>query len=145
MSEFDIIREIFAPLTSDAPGAFNLTDDAALLNDSYVVTKDIMVAGVHFRPKDPLDLVARKLLRANLSDLAAKGAKPVGYVLGCVWPASIKRDAIELFAAGLKEDQDLFRVSLYGGDTVVHGTKSAPLTISATFFKDCPSSSSSIW
>lgn len=138
MGEFDIIREIFAPLTSDAPGALNLTDDAALLDNSYVVTKDVMVAGVHFLPKDPLDLVARKLLRANLSDLAAKGAKPLGYVLGCVWPASVKRQAIELFAAGLREDQEAFRVSLYGGDTVVHRTKSAPLTLSATFFGTPP-------
>jgi thiamine-monophosphate kinase len=134
MSEFDIIREIFAPLTLNAPGAFQLTDDAALLDNSLVVTKDIMVAGVHFLPKDPLDLVARKLLRVNLSDLAAKGAKPIGYILGCVWPANVKREAIELFASGLREDQENFRIALYGGDTAVHGAKSAPLTLSVTAF-----------
>ncbi len=138
MSEADIIREIFAPLTAEAPGADDLRDDAALLEKGYVVTKDLMVAGVHFLPKDPLDLVARKLLRVNLSDLAAKGAKPVGYVLGCVWPAGTKREAIELFAKGLHEDQETYRMALYGGDTVVHRTKTAPLTLSATFFGTPP-------
>ena len=135
MSEFEFIREIFAPLTAGAPGALNLTDDAALLdNSAYVVTKDIMVGGVHFLPKDPLDLVARKLIRVNLSDLAAKGAKPVGYFLGCVWPSNAKRDHIELFARGLREDQETFRISLFGGDTTAHKAKGAPLTLSATFF-----------
>lgn len=135
MSEFEYIREIFAPLAAGAPGAMNLTDDAALLDDSaYVVTKDIMVAGVHFLPKDPLDLVARKLIRVNLSDLAAKGAKPVGYLLGCVWPANAKRQHIELFASGLHEDQEAYRIALFGGDTTTHAAKAAPLTLSATFF-----------
>ncbi|MBT8473177.1 MAG: thiamine-phosphate kinase [Marinicaulis sp.] len=135
MGERDIIRDIFAPLTADAPGAFNLTDDAAVLDGGpYVVTKDVLIAGVHFRPKDPLDLVARKALRVNLSDLAAMGAKPEGYVLGCVWPGNIKRAAIEDFARGLGEDQAAYRVSLYGGDTTAHKLKSGPLTISVTMF-----------
>ncbi len=135
MSEFDIIRDFFAPLSADAPGAFNLADDAAVLSQgSFVVTKDIMVAGVHFLSKDPLDLVARKLIRVNLSDLAAKGAKPVGYFLGCVWPPNIKQEKIELFAQGLREDQGVYRIALYGGDTAVHAAKGAPLTLSATFF-----------
>ncbi|MEM8936732.1 MAG: thiamine-phosphate kinase [Pseudomonadota bacterium] len=135
MGEFDIIREIFAPLTKDAEGAFNLTDDAALVSSGdIIVSKDVLVGGVHFRTKDPLDLVARKLLRVNLSDLAAKGAKPIGYFLGCVWPSSIKRDAIELFARGLSEDQTQFRIALYGGDTTAHRARSAPLTLSATIF-----------
>ena len=135
MSEFEIIRDIFAPLSKGAEGAFQLTDDAALLDkNQYVVTKDMLIGGVHFLPKDPLDLVARKLIRVNLSDLAAKGAKPLGYFLGCAWPANIKIADIERFAAGLQEDQDEFRISLFGGDTTAHRLKSAPLTISATFF-----------
>jgi thiamine-monophosphate kinase len=139
MSEFEIIRDIFAPLSAGAPGAFNLSDDAALLDQNqFVVTKDIIVAGVHFLPKDPLDLVARKLIRVNLSDLAAKGAKPVGYFLGCVWPANIKREQIELFARGLGEDQETYRIALYGGDTTAHTAKGAPLTLSATFFGKPP-------
>ena len=135
MNEFGVIKEIFAPLSEKAPGAFALTDDVAELGaNAYIVTKDVMVAGVHFLPKDPLDLVARKLIRANLSDLAAKGAKPVGYFLGCIWPQNIKRDHIELFAKGLQEDQESFRIALMGGDTVAHGAKTAPLTLSGTFF-----------
>ncbi|MFN0025080.1 MAG: thiamine-phosphate kinase [Parvularculaceae bacterium] len=132
--EFDIIARHFAPLATD-PGAFGLTDDAALLAASaYIVTKDVLVEGVHFLPKDPRDLVARKSLRVNLSDLAAKGAKPVGYFLGCVWPAGVKEDAIGDFARGLGEDQETFRIALLGGDTTVHVVKGAPLTISITMF-----------
>jgi len=139
MSEFDIIADIFSPLAKDAPGAFDLKDDAALVDEgALVITKDVMIAGVHFLPKDPLDLVARKLIRVNLSDLAAKGAKPIGYFLGCAWPANIKREKIELFAAGLKDDQEAFRISLYGGDTTLHSVKAAPLTLSATFFGTPP-------
>lgn len=135
MGEFDIIRDCFAPLTADAPGAFNLADDAALTGAGpFVVTKDMMIAGVHFLPRDPLDLVARKLLRVNLSDLAAKGAKPVGYFLGCAWPANAAKAQISQFADGLREDQARFRIALYGGDTTRHAAKSAPLTLSATVF-----------
>ncbi|WP_411819990.1 thiamine-phosphate kinase [Hyphococcus formosus] len=139
MSEFEIIRDIFAPLTATAPGAFNLVDDAALLEQqNLVVTKDLLVAGVHFLAKDPLDLVARKLIRANLSDLAAKGAKPLGYFLGCVWPKHTDRASIEQFARGLAEDQERYRIGLYGGDTTVHSTKTGPLTLSATFLGTPP-------
>ncbi len=132
--EFDIIAKYFAPLATDA-GAFGLTDDAALLAPgAYLVTKDVLVEGVHFLGKDARDLVAKKALRVNLSDLAAKGAKPVGYFLGCVWPTSIREEEIAAFARGLGEDQDLFRLSLLGGDTTVHAIKGAPLTVSVTMF-----------
>jgi thiamine-monophosphate kinase len=133
--EFAIIRELFAPLSKGAEGAFDLADDAAqLASGDYVVTKDMMVAGVHFLKTDPLDFVARKLVRVNLSDLAAKGARPIGYFLGCVWPSSARMADIELFAQGLAADQDLFRIRLYGGDTTRHAEAGAPLTLSATFF-----------
>ena len=127
--EFDIIARHFAPLATDA-GAFALTDDAATIGP-FVVTKDVLVEGVHFLPKDPRDLVARKALRVNLSDLAAKGAKPVGYFLGCVWPRGVKEEALADFARGLGEDQDLFKLSLFGGDTTAHADK-GPLVISVT-------------
>lgn len=135
MGEFDIIRECFAPLTADAPGAFNLADDAALTGAGpFVVSKDMMIAGVHFLLRDPLDLVARKLIRVNLSDLAAKGAKPVGYFLGCAWPAGATKAQVRQFADGLREDQAQYRIALYGGDTTKQGAKSGPLTLSATMF-----------
>lgn len=132
-SEFEIIASLFAPLATEK-GAFNLADDAALIPASeYVVTKDVIVEGVHFRSADSADLVARKLLRVNLSDLAAKGAKPVGYFLACVWGARTRRDDIVRFAVGLREDQARYRISLFGGDTTRHRAP-APLTYSATFF-----------
>lgn len=133
--EFDIIRKVFAPLAKDAKGAYGLIDDAALIaGDEFVVTADMMIEGVHFLKSDPLDLVARKLVRVNLSDLAAKGAKPIGYLLTCAWPASTTQSDIETFAEGLAADQKLFRIALYGGDTTRHAAAHAPLTISATFF-----------
>lgn len=133
ISEFGIIAKYFAPLAEEFSGAIGLGDDAAYIEaPGAVVTKDLLVEGVHFRSKDPLPLVARKALRVNLSDLAAKGARPLGYFLGCVWPAGVKEEAIAEFASGLREDQEQFRISLMGGDTTAHRQKGAPLTISIT-------------
>jgi len=80
--EFETIERLFRPLAQGAPEARGLLDDVAVIpcrpGQDLVATKDAMVEGVHFLPDDPLDLVARKLLRVNLSDLAAKGADPYG-------------------------------------------------------------------
>src|SRR5258708_18547074 len=81
--EDSLIARYFRPLATD-PGAFGLMDDAAILKasgDDIVVTTDAIVEGVHFLPHDPPDTVARKALRVNLSDLAAKGATPAGFWL----------------------------------------------------------------
>ncbi|MEZ5921692.1 MAG: thiamine-phosphate kinase [Parvularculaceae bacterium] len=131
--EFDIIARYFAPLSKPDDGSFGLRDDAALLtNGDLVVTKDVLVEDVHFRKKDAKSLVARKALRVNLSDLAAKGARPIGYFLGCVWPSNVKEADIEAFAEGLRTDQDAYKISLLGGDTTRHQAKGAPLIISVT-------------
>ncbi len=131
--EFDLIRRLFAPLAAREPGAFGLEDDVAVLLDTdFVVTKDLLVAGVHFPDTERRDVVARKALRVNLSDLAAKGAKPFGYFLGCVWPSDAQYAEIAAFADGLKKDQDAFRCALLGGDTTRHGAAGAPLTVSVT-------------
>ena len=133
--EFEIIDEFFAPLAKNSPGAANLKDDAAILSaGEYVVSKDILVEGVHFRSKDGLDTVARKLLRVNLSDLAAKGARPVGYFLGCVWRAKTTRKDIAAFVDGLEIDQDTYQITLFGGDTTMHNQTDAPNVFSATIF-----------
>lgn len=133
--EFEIIAKYFAPLAADAPGAFGLKDDAAAIaGGDLIVTKDLLVEGVHFRSRDPKDGVARKALRVNLSDLAAKGARPIGYLLGCVWPVGVKESVIADFASGLRADQDQFKIALFGGDTTAHAVKGAPLTISITMF-----------
>jgi thiamine-monophosphate kinase len=131
--EFDHIARWLRPLTFGAPEALDLLDDAAVISSrpgfDLVVTKDAMVAGVHFLPDDPLDLVARKLLRANLSDLAAKAAEPYGYFLAVAWPSGTTDADRERFAAGLGVDQQLFGLTLFGGDTV---STAGPLVVSAT-------------
>lgn len=137
--EFDLIAEHLRPLTHGAPGAFSLLDDVAETPaDARIVTKDLLIEGVHFRADDPLGVVARKALRVNLSDLAAKGARPLGYLLGCAWPAGVEAADIAAFASGLRADQDAFGVALWGGDTTVHRRKGAPFTISITCFGAAP-------
>ncbi len=131
--EFEIIAKYFAPLAAGHEGAFGLLDDAARVSAAdAIITKDLLVEGVHFRGRDPMAAVAKKALRVNLSDLAAKGARPVGYFLGVVWPLGVNEETIAEFAEGLREDQDLFRIVLMGGDTTAHLAKGAPLTISMT-------------
>ncbi len=131
--EFELIRRYLAPLAAGAPGALDLEDDAALLaapaGTELVLTADALVAGVHFLPDDPADLVARKLLRVNLSDLAAMGARPLGYLMTAAWPLPPDEAWVARFAAGLAEDQQTFGVALLGGDTT--GTP-GPLTLSLT-------------
>jgi thiamine-monophosphate kinase len=120
LGEFERIRRFFAPLAG--PGGLGLADDAALADCRagyrLVMTADAMVAGVHFLPEDPPDLVAKKLLRVNLSDLAAMGAQPLHYLLTTALPASLGADWIEAFARGLGADQQLYGVDLLGGDSV---------------------------
>ncbi|MFA7430024.1 MAG: thiamine-phosphate kinase [Rhodospirillaceae bacterium] len=120
--EFDQIAALFAPLTRGAPGALSLRDDAAVLDvppgQQVVVTTDAIVAGVHYLPDDPPDLVARKLMRVNLSDLAAMGAEPLGLFATCAFPVDCSDAWVEAFARGLGEDVDAFMVPILGGDTV---------------------------
>jgi len=135
LSEFSIIEKFFAPLTDKDPLAFALKDDAAIIHPArgmdLVVTVDGMVAGIHFLQDDPPEEIARKLLRVNMSDLAAKGAEPLSYVLTCAWPRNHSADWIERFAQGLAKDQQCFGVHLIGGDTVA---TEGPLTLSLTAF-----------
>jgi thiamine-monophosphate kinase len=132
LSEFGLIAKYFVPLATH-PGALALTDDAAVLSEEaqhdLVVTADALTAGVHFLPDDPPNLIASKALRVNLSDLAAKGADPVGYLLALALPQSIDDAWLAEFARGLGEDQKTFGVSLLGGDTTA---TPGPLTIAIT-------------
>jgi thiamine-monophosphate kinase len=132
--EFDMIARWLAPLAGD--GAFGLTDDAAVLpklshGEAWTITKDTMVAGVHFFPDDDPDLIARKLMRVNLSDLAAMGARPVGYLLSLSLSPDQDDAWTESFCSGLRRDQEAFDVSLFGGDTT---STPGPLTMSLTAF-----------
>src|SRR6516225_2337424 len=120
LGEFERIARFFAPLAG--PGGLGLLDDAALVEcragRQLVVTVDAIVAGVHYLPDDPPELVARKLLRVNLSDLAAMGARPLHYVLTTALPPAIGAEWLGRFAEGLGEDQRQFGIDLLGGDSV---------------------------
>jgi len=119
--EFETIQRLFAPLAHPEWGR-GLADDVAVVpsraGHDLVLTKDAIVEGVHFLPTDPLDTVARKLMRVNLSDLASKGADPFGYLLACHWSSRCGWPERRAFADGLRADQAVFGVSLLGGDTV---------------------------
>jgi len=131
LDEFERIRRFFAPLA--APGALGLRDDAALIDgpdgQHYVLTADAIVEGVHFLSDDPPAQVAQKLLRVNLSDLAAKGAVPVGYMLVTALPRARDEAWLAAFAAGLAADQVSFGIGLLGGDSTA---TDGPATLSVT-------------
>lgn len=134
--EDSLIARYFKPLATD-PGAFGLVDDAAVLSssgDDIVVTTDAVVEGVHYLATDPPDTIARKALRVNLSDLAAKGAVPAGFVLTLALRS--KEDAwLRPFADALGEDAREFACPLLGGDTV---STPGPQMISITAFGRVP-------
>ena len=129
--EFSLIARHFRPLAG--PGSLDLRDDAALLTPppgkQLVLTADAMVAGVHFFPDDPPDLIGQKLLRVNLSDLAAKGATPLGYLLTVSTPRETPDEWFAGFAAGLARDQIAYGCTLLGGDTT---STPGPISLSLT-------------
>jgi thiamine-monophosphate kinase len=137
MNEFEIIGRFFAPLAGE--GAFGLKDDAALITArpgfDLVVTTDAISEGTDFFAFDPADTIAQKALRVNLSDLAAKGAEPVAYLLNLSLPHSVAEGWLAAFAEGLARDQHEFGISLLGGDT---GATDGPLTVAVTAFGYVP-------
>jgi thiamine-monophosphate kinase len=136
-SEDELIATYFAPLAG--LGAFGLRDDAAILaqkpGHDIVATKDMLIAGVHFFTDDPPGAVARKALRVNLSDLAAKGAQPSGFLLGLALPVDWTAHWLAGFAQGLGEDAAAYKCPLLGGDTV---KSPGPLIVSITAFGTVP-------
>lgn len=131
-AEFALIARHFLPL-ADAPAALNLADDAALLTPppgrQLVLATDAMIAGVHFLDSDPADTVGRKLLRVNLSDLAAMGAEPLCFLMTVALPKGFDGVWLRAFAAGLAEDRRGFGIPLLGGDTT---STPGPVSLSLT-------------
>jgi thiamine-monophosphate kinase len=119
-AEDRLIARYFAPIAKD-PGALGLVDDAAVLippaDCDLVLKTDPIVASVHFFPDDPPAAIARKALRVNLSDLAAKGARPLGFLLSLALPSDIGDPWLSAFAQGLGADAEHFACPLLGGDT----------------------------
>ncbi len=133
-SEDELIAKLFKPLAG--PFGCFLDDDAASLPPAagrYVVTTDALIASVHFFADDPPALIAKKALRVNLSDLAAKGATPRFFLLTLCLPRDWTNDWLEAFAKGLQGDADHYRCLLIGGDT---SATPGPLTVSITAFGD---------
>lgn len=131
MDEFQRIGTLFRPLA--APEALNLEDDAAWLQPpaghTLVATKDALVAGVHFVGDEDPALIARKCLRVNLSDIAAMGARPYGYLLANQLPREVTDEWLARFAEGLQADQAEFDLKLFGGDSV---STPGPMAFSVT-------------
>ena len=129
--EFALIARHFRRLAG--PGALDLSDDAALLDApagrQLVLAADAMVAGVHFLPDDPPETIGRKLLRVNLSDLAAMGAAQLGYLMTTALPRDLPPGWLGRFVDGLALDQARFGLTVLGGDTV---STPGPLTLSLT-------------
>lgn len=137
MDEFNFIATHLAPLAG--LGGLDLKDDAALLKPrkgkDLILTKDTMVEGVHFPTGHYGGDTAEKLLRVNLSDLAAKGAHPIGYMLSIAWPKGIDNKYFGGFAAGLRDLQQAYDFKLLGGDTT---SIDGPMVVTATLIGEVP-------
>lgn len=133
-----LIARFFGPVATD-PGALGLTDDAAFIKPppgtEMVLKTDAIVGGIHFFAEDPADAVAQKALRVNLSDLAAKGAKPLGFLVSLALPKDIGDDWLSAFASGLREDAASYKCPLFGGDTV---RSPGPIMVSVATFGSVP-------
>ncbi len=138
-NETDLIQTYLAPLAAGAPGAFGLQDDAALISPEpgtdIVISTDPVRAGVHFLESHRAGDIAWKALAVNISDLAAKGAKPLAYTMALAFPDAPERAWMQSFADGLRAAQTEFGCHLIGGDT---DRTSGPLSVSITAFGSVP-------
>lgn len=135
MHESTWIERYIVPLVS-APGADRLRDDVAVLSTSgiMIATMDTLVEGVHFLSDDPLDTVGRKLVRVNVSDIYAKGAKPVEALLSIAWPRGRGEAEFASLMSGLKIDLESYNLALLGGDLVA---TEGPLTLTLSLTGQC--------
>lgn len=126
MREFELIGRLLAPIAR-APAARGLKDDVAVwpapAGRDVVLTKDMVAEGVHFLPSDPPEAIAAKLLRVNLSDLASKGARPEGVLLGLGLTPRQDEAWLTAFVNGLGTDLARYDVALWGGDTIQAGER----------------------
>lgn len=143
MNEFELIAHYIRPLTRGKPEALNLQDDAAIIPGpqglNYIITKDAITEGVHFPAHTSPENIARKLLRTNLSDMAAMGAEPRYYLIAGLLPESVDEAFIKRFTSALAEENTLFNIATIGGDTTrIQG----PVAYSLTMIGVCPQGSS---
>ena len=138
-AEDRLIADYFKPIATH-PGALGLTDDAAFVTPApgtdVVLKTDAIIGGVHFFAEDDARDVARKALRVNLSDLAAKGATPLGFLVSLALPRDTSADWLKRFALGLREDAEAYACPLFGGDT---DRTPGPVMVSISMFGSVPS------
>ncbi|KQZ00835.1 thiamine-monophosphate kinase [Pseudolabrys sp. Root1462] len=136
--EDKLIARFFGPIATD-PGALGLSDDAAFIKPpagcEMVLKTDAIVGGIHFFTEDPAAAVAQKALRVNLSDLAAKGARPLGFLVSLALPKGVDETWLTGFASGLREDAATYKCPLFGGDTV---RSPGPIMVSVATFGSVP-------
>ena len=141
MDEFELIQKYLVPISSIESQL--LSNDGAVfkpkINLDYVVSTDTIVEKIHFKGNESPDLIAKKALRSNLSDLAAMGADPEFYSLAISLPKANAKGFIKNFAKGLEEDQKEFNVKLLGGDLT---TSSELITITINIIGTVPSGKS---
>ena len=116
--ERKLIEQFFVPLSSKRE-SLQLKNDAACITKnkkSLIISSDMMVQDIHFDVNDCSFLLAKKLLRVNLSDMAAMGSDPYGYMLNIAIPSKLTGNWLKKFCNGLKEDQKLYNIKLFGGD-----------------------------
>ena len=140
LTEFDLIDKYLRPLAEGSPGAFALTDDAAVLPElpngmACVVTKDALAMGTHMVPSDPPDSIAQKAVRTNMSDLAAMGAEPVCIFMALCLGQDTSEAFLKTFVQGLKLDIEQFGIALMGGDVIRH---EGPFMVSITALGQLP-------
>ncbi len=139
MGEDELIQRTFAPLAAGFPGALGLKDDCAVVTPpaghDLVLTTDAVAEGVHFFSGDAARDIAWKALAVNVSDLIAKGARPIAYLLSLSFPDEPDRAWLDDFAAGLAEAQSAFSISLAGGDT---DRRPGPMSATVSAFGSVP-------
>lgn len=137
-AEDRLIASYFKPIATH-PGALGLTDDAAFITPppghDLVLKTDAIIGGVHFFAEDEASMVARKAMRVNLSDLASKGARPLGFLVSLALPADIGADWLKGFAEGLRADAETYQCPLFGGDT---DRTPGPIMVSIAMFGAVP-------
>ena len=135
VGEEELIQHYLAPLASAAPGALGLKDDCAIITPAsgkdLVITTDALVCGVHFFADESPEVIAWRALAVNVSDLAAKGATPLSYLMALSLPDAPSSNWIMLFASGLRDAQDHYRITLIGGDTDRRSGVGMSVTITA--------------
>lgn len=137
--EDELIQATFAPLASGFVGALGLKDDCAVLSPEpghdLVLTTDAIAEGVHFFSDDSAADIAWKALAVNVSDLAAKGATPVAYLMSLAFPERPSGEWLAAFATGLRDAQTAFAIALAGGDT---DRRPGPMSVTITAIGSVP-------